>query len=92
MSYKYKAILFSTDGEFVTDYKGQTKEEVWELVNNGGSRWFFYPLVFCCTDKTIVETPHGFEEFKNKRITTVKKYITENCDEICGRLGIPSEG
>ena len=84
----YKAILFHPEGDFVTDfYNKQTKQDVWDLVNDMGSRWIFYPIVFVATDKTIVDTPEGLEHLKGKRISTVKKYLASNWEankeEIC---------
>lgn len=40
---KYKAILFSPDGEWVTDCAGDTIADVCEQVADMGSRWIFYP-------------------------------------------------
>lgn len=42
-----------------------------------GSRWWFYPFCFVATDKTIVDTPEGFEYLKGKRIKTVKAFFLE---------------
>ena len=93
MEGKYRAVLFSLDGGYITDFIGKkTKKEVQDCINSMGSRWFYYPLWTIGTDKTIVETPEGFSELKNKRILTVKKYIQENTDEVQTKLGIPFEG
>ncbi len=44
---KYQAILFSSNGEFVTDFKNKnSKQEVWDCLNEMGSKWIYYP--FCC--------------------------------------------
>ena len=40
----YKAILFATDGDYVTDFERKTKEEVEKEIENMGSRWIFYPI------------------------------------------------
>lgn len=84
----YKAILFHPEGDFVTDFKdNKTKQDVWDCINDMGSRWVFYPLSFVATDKTIVETPEGLEFLKGKRIKTVKKFLADkwntNKEEIC---------
>jgi len=34
----YKAILFSLDGDFITDFESETREEVIEKLSNKGSR------------------------------------------------------
>jgi hypothetical protein len=74
----YKAILFHPEGDYVTDYRDTpTKEEVWERINDQGSRWIFYPLPFVCTDKTVVDTPEQLEFLKGKRIKTVQAYLSD---------------
>ena len=92
----YKAILFHPEGDFVTDFsERKTKEDVWSMVNDMGSRWIFYPIVFVATDKRIVDTPEGLEFLKGKTIKTVQKYLADNwkdrADEICSDInaGIP---
>ena len=86
----YKAILFHPEGDFVTDFENNTIEEVWESVNNMGSRWFFYPLVFVIKNKTIVDCPEGFPNFKRKRIKTLQKFLEtaweDRADKICNVL------
>ena len=84
----YQAKLFSFDGESVTDFRDKkTKQEVWNRINDMGSRWIFYPLCFVATDKTIVDTPDGLEFLRGKRIKTVIKYLemqwNDRKDEIC---------
>jgi hypothetical protein len=54
----YKAVLFHPEGDFVTDFTNRNEiEDVWDMVNDMGSRWIFYPIVFVATDTTIVDTP-----------------------------------
>lgn len=72
----YQAVLFAPDGDKVTDFKNQpTIKDVWDLIENMGSKWFFYPLCFVATEKTIVSAPNGFKFFEGKRIETVKKIL-----------------
>jgi hypothetical protein len=84
---EYKAILFSPDGEFVTDFKSDSVQDVWEKVCDMGSKWIFYPIVFVATDKTISDCPEGLEHLKGKRIKTIQEHIKKqwdlNKDEIC---------
>jgi len=94
----YKALLFHPEGDKVTDFaNSKTKQEVWNAINNMGSRWVFYPLPFVATDKTIVDAPNGLEFLKGKRISTVVKFLktqwSEKSDEICDGInaGIPLE-
>lgn len=46
----YKAILFSIDGDWVTDCQEDTIEQVVEQVADLGSRWIFYPLPMIIKD------------------------------------------
>ena len=66
---KYKAVLFAKDGDWVTDCKGNTMEEVWEQVANLGSRWFFYPIVL-----TIID--HGSFTTARQRIVHVPEELS----------------
>ncbi len=84
----YQAILFSPDGEHVTDFQDKnTVQDVWEEIADMGSRWIFYPIAFVGTNKTISDTPEGLEYMKGKRIETVKK-ILQNADQsvLCDHL------
>lgn len=44
MKNRYKAVLFATDGAWVTDCLGVTIEDVEEQLADIGSRWIFYPI------------------------------------------------
>lgn len=92
----YKALLFSPDGDFVTDFRDRSEiQDVWEEVSEMGSRWIFYPLPFVATDKTVVDAPEGLEFLKGKRITTVINFLKSEwknrAEEICEGLneGMP---
>lgn len=87
----YKATLFHPQGDSVSDfYNRQTIDEVWSEINDMGSRWIFYPISFVTTDKTIVDTPHGLEFLKGKRIKTAAKFFSEQwaqrADAICNLI------
>jgi len=60
----YKAVLFSPDGDWVTDCRGLTKEEVWNQVADLGSRWYFYPYPAIIKD-------HGGFTSRDQRICEV---------------------
>jgi len=86
---KFKAILFAPDGEFVTDYKGDTVEEVSNLINDGGSRWIFYPFCFIIKDEgcfstnlRIIESCEMLPQFKNCTISTVRKFFYKHGDAL----------
>ena len=84
----YKAALFATDGEWVTDYRVSTIQEVWNAHNNAGSRWFFYPIAVVIADhgtlttatQRIVDAPDLLADFKGKSLNTLSKFIKENPD------------
>lgn len=78
----YKATLIAPDGGCVTDFKRDTKEQVIYELENIGSRWIFYPFGFVTTDKTIVDTPYGFEFLKGKRIKTAQRFFMNNREAI----------
>ena len=46
MKTTYTALLVAPDGDYVTDYEGQSLNEVLEQLSDRGSRWFFYPFEF----------------------------------------------
>ena len=74
----YCALLFAPDGDYVIDcLETKTKGEVWEKISEFGSRWFFYPVPFVATKKTIVETSEGWDRLKGKRVKTVKRFFKE---------------
>jgi hypothetical protein len=83
---KYKALLVTPDGDWVTDYWGcDTKHEVIEKLENQGSRWFFYPFQFVITDgagrhytkltQRIVDASFPYEHLKGMTIAKALDYI-----------------
>lgn len=91
----YKAILFAPDGEWVTDFRRDTKEEVRNDLANKGSRWFFYPfeaIVLCkgnlnFTNQRILEIPVPLEFLTGLSIKTVSNYIKANGENLVALLG-----
>ncbi len=91
MKNKYQAVLISPDGQdYVTDFgNSETIEKVWDSINNMGSRWFFYPIIFITKDnktKTlnnrIVDSPDslikdGFD-LRGKSIKSAMQWIADN--------------
>lgn len=86
----YRAILFSPDGDYVTDYTRETIEEVQEELADQGSRWYFYPYeaIFSFDDQAryakginekIVDAAFPIEHFKGltirEAVEEVKTYI-----------------
>ena len=84
---KYKACLFSPDGDWVTDYRGcETIQEVWDNLADMGSRWFFYPFHTVIRDnglvtthlKRIVEAGEPFADLAGCTIQTFAKMLKEH--------------
>jgi hypothetical protein len=78
----YRAVLFAPDGDWVTDYRRETVEEVWAAIDDGGSRWFFYPIAMVIRDapivkgtKRIVDAPDAFGHLTGLSINTVADEI-----------------
>ena len=75
----YQALLVAPDGDYITDYHFETKEEVLNRLADRGSEWFFYPFEFVVTDKMgrILEAPPELAFFKGKNVQTVIKTFKE---------------
>lgn len=83
---KYKALLVSPDGDWVTDFSGcNSIEEVQERLNDMGSRWIFYPFHAVIKDKgslttseqRIIDAAYPFEDRKGIKIKTFCRLIAE---------------
>lgn len=80
---KYKAVLFAPDGDWVTDCKGDTKDEVIEQLANLGSRWFFYPIEGIILDKSglttanqrVIDMAPPFQHLTGRSIRTIKREL-----------------
>jgi len=74
----YQSVQVSPDGQdYITDHRAATIADVWEAVNDQGSRWYFYPIPFVITAtggpimrKRIVDTPYGFEHLRGCTVRT----------------------
>lgn len=79
----YKAVLFAPDGDWVTDFKRYTKEEVMEQLADRGSRWLFYPLEAIIYDRgvatsgrqRIVDAPVPLNKCIGETIKAVSRII-----------------
>ena len=75
---KYQVICMAFDGEYQRE--GQMCSDIeaaWELSNNLGSKWYFYPFHFVVVNNTIRDVPSLMEKFLGKRIATVAKIFKE---------------
>jgi hypothetical protein len=80
---QYQSVQISPDGaDYITDYSAATVAEVWDLVNDQGSRWYFYPLPFVVTAtpgrierKRIVSACDGFEWLQGCTVHTAMREI-----------------
>ena len=75
---KYQAILFAMDGEYVTDFPRNTKQEVWDAVADMGSRWIFYPFIAVATDKTIVDGYDQTSVLIHMNIKKASEYVRKH--------------
>jgi len=66
----YQSIQLADDGDYVTDYNAPTIEDVWDLVNDQGSRWYFYPYPFVITAKADSDYPRSHGSIGRKRIVS----------------------
>jgi len=90
----YQSVQISPDGEdYITDHKHNTVVEVWDAVNDQGSKWFFYPLPFVVTAtggpilrKRIVSTCDGFEHLKGCTVRTAMQEIAHDHEYVAAIL------
>ncbi len=85
----YKAVLFAPDGDWVTDCKGDTLEEVYEALGDLGSRWYFYPYshfiirdngAYTTSRQRIVAACEPLEFLQGRAISTVSRFLNEQDD------------
>ena len=83
---RYCALLVAPDGDYVTDYYADSKEEVRRMLANRGSQWFFYPFDFIVTTRMsrIVEAPLDMKEFERKTVKRALKAFKRAHDELAG--------
>lgn len=92
---RYQAVLIAPDGgDYVTDHKRDTVGDVWDAVNDQGSKWFFYPLPFVVTAtggpimrKRIVSACDGFEWLQGCTVKTAMHEIAHDREYVAGILG-----
>jgi hypothetical protein len=81
---KYQAVLFATDGDWVTDYRDcESPAEVNDRLADQGSRWFFYPYGFVVRSRggfttsrqRIVDGPECFAYLFGRTIGTVSREL-----------------
>lgn len=82
---RYVGILFAPDGDWVTDFGGNTKEGVINQLADRGSRWFFYPFEGVIRNRNIINPRHQrvvdmaepLKHLTGKTIRTVRKYLED---------------
>jgi hypothetical protein len=83
----YKSVQFAPDGDWIVDYRGcSSVEEVWDLVADQGSRWYFYPFPAVIVDRgdltkgtqRIVDACWPFEYLRGRTIRTMGREIAEH--------------
>lgn len=83
---KYKAVLFASDGDWVTDFAGESQDEVQELLADKGSRWFFYPFEAIIRDRgglttgrqRLVNALEPLDIFIGKSIRSASRFLADN--------------
>lgn len=88
---KYRAMLITADPKdvaYVFDCEGDTIQEVWDKVNDMGSRWFFYPIPIITRIKDgrwpnfkyskVIDTCIGLEWAKGMTISKLLDYMGKN--------------
>ena len=87
---KYKAILFTVDGDWVTDFSGETIDEVENKLADRGSLWYFYPIEgvmrytgsLTSPDEKVIKMYPPFDFLSRKTIREISKWLEENQDEV----------
>jgi hypothetical protein len=91
---KYKAVLFAIDGDWVTDFPGETIDEVKDKLANRGSLWYFYPIEgvmrytgsFTSSNEKVIEMAPPFDFLSGKTIRGISEWLEENQDEVADFL------
>jgi len=87
---KYKAILFTVDGGWVTDFPGETKDEVESKLADRGSLWYFYPIEglmrytgsSTSPGEKVIKMYPPFDFLSGKTIREISKWLEENQDDV----------
>lgn len=76
----FVSVQFATDGDHIQEYRCDSINEVWDMVNDQGSRWYFYPLPMVVDDgrDVIVSAPDGFHFLESMGVIDAATWITEN--------------
>ena len=80
----FTSVQFSPDGkDYITDYDCDSAEEVWENVNDQGSRWIFYPLPVVVNKqggkrRRIISACDGFDMLEGRTIQQAQAWISDN--------------
>ncbi len=80
----FKAVLYAPDGDYVTDFKRDTIEEVEQELCDMGSRWYFYPMPMIIDENNIIVKSCSmiieseFDEYIGKTVKDVQAFIRAN--------------
>ena len=85
---KYVGLLVAPDGDFITDYKSESVEEVERKLADRGSCWFFYPFEAVIKisktpirERRIISICEPFEEFRGKKVQSFLDFIENTYKE-----------
>lgn len=84
----YQSIQFAYDGDYIIDHNADTIEAVWEMVNDQGSKWYFYPFPFVVKSgfdfnrSRIIDAPDFpyLDTLKGLTIKHASEQIKDNAD------------
>lgn len=87
---RYKAVLFTPDGDWVTDYRFDTIEEVQDALADRGSTWFFYPFEgvirdngnFTSKRQKIVDMAPPYVDFKGRTIAALSRELKQTPEAV----------
>ena len=82
----YKAIAFSTDGEYITEGSFESINDAWDRINDWGSRWIFYPFTGVLKNKRVVQMCNGLEYLSNKNIKTIQAELAKHGIDLYNRI------
>lgn len=76
----YEAALIAPDGDVMYDAASDTIDGVWDVVNDYGSRWFFYPIRVVVeqeTDRIVSVCDELPTELAGSSLTDLVKDLTD---------------
>lgn len=100
----YQAVLMAPDGDYVTDHRRDTVEEVEEALANQGSRWYFYPLEMVLVNGPVSDSSRIISaadfygdgvaifggDYVGRTFGTFRREVVALCERAAGRVPCPT--